>query len=83
MANTTTTNKGEKKVKITLPLLPGKNVSQDVYVAVNFKSYVIRRGEEVEVPEFVYNALMASDKAKNDDIRERNRLAVRTPDSKA
>lgn len=81
MANTTNTA-SEKKVKITLPLLPGDaHTSQDVFVAVNFKPYIIRRGEEVEIPESVYDALMQSEKAKNDDIRARQRLALRTPEN--
>ena len=43
--NTTTT---EKKVKIKLPLT--RTESEDVYVALNGKSYQIKRGVEVEVP---------------------------------
>lgn len=80
MANTTAAPKGEKKVKVTLPLLEGKNASQDVFVAVNFKSYRIRRGEEVEIPESVYNALMESNWAKNEEIRERQKRAFRSPE---
>ena len=70
----------EKTVKITLPLLPGKNVSQDVFVSVNFKTYKLRRGEEIEIPESVYNVIMESQKAANEEIRERNRRALRTPE---
>jgi hypothetical protein len=38
----------EKKVKIKLPLT--RNEKDDVYVALNGKPYLIKRGEEVEVP---------------------------------
>lgn len=38
-----------KKVKITLPLTRAEK--DDVYVAVNGKSLLIKRGEPVEVPE--------------------------------
>lgn len=41
----------EKKVKIRLPLT--RTEKDDVYVAVNGKSYLIKRGETVEVPDFV------------------------------
>ena len=41
----------EKKVKIRLPLT--RTEKDDVYVAVNGKSYLIKRGEVVEVPESV------------------------------
>ena len=81
MANTTNTA-SEKKVKITLPLLPGdSHTSQDELVGVNFKIYKIRRGEEVEVPEGVYNVLRDAEKATNSSIRARQRLALRTPEN--
>lgn len=50
MATTTT-----KKVKIKLPLT--KSEKEDKYVAVNGKSYLIKRGVEVEVPDFVAEVL--------------------------
>ena len=45
----------EKKVKIILPL--SRADSADVYVALNGKSYLIKRGVEVEVPEGVVEIL--------------------------
>lgn len=51
--NTTTTT--EKKVKIKLPLT--RVESEDVYVALNGKSYQIKRGVEVEVPKGVAEIL--------------------------
>lgn len=45
----------EKKVKIKLPLT--RNEKDDVYVCVNGKSYQIKRGETVEVPEYVAEVL--------------------------
>lgn len=38
----------KETVKIRLPL--SRDEREDVYVAVNGKSYLIRRGETVEVP---------------------------------
>lgn len=45
MANET---KAPKKVKIKLPLT--REERDDVYVCLNGKSYLIKRGKEVEVP---------------------------------
>jgi len=45
----------DKKVKIKLPLTRGEK--DDVYVAVNGKSFLIKRGETVEVPDYVAEVL--------------------------
>ena len=58
MATTTATKVAETKtkmVKIKLPLT--RSEKEDVYVAVNGKSYLIKRGETVEVPDFVAEVL--------------------------
>lgn len=44
-----------KKVKIKLPLT--RNEKDDVYVCVNGKPYLIKRGVEVEVPDYVAEVL--------------------------
>lgn len=54
MATTTTENK-TKMVKIKLPKT--RNEKDDVYVAVNGQSYLIKRGEYVEVPASVAEVL--------------------------
>jgi hypothetical protein len=54
--NTTeTTETKVKMVKIKLPLT--RTEKEDVYVAVNGKSYQIKRGETVEVPDYVAEVL--------------------------
>ena len=55
-----TTNK-PKKVRITLPL--SRSEKEDVYVAVNGKSYLIKRGIEVEVPDYVAEVLKHSEES--------------------
>ena len=53
MADTTTvttTSKKEKMVKLRLPLLRGES-NADVFVSVNERNWLIKRGVEVEVPE--------------------------------
>ena len=47
--------KTPKKVKIKIPLT--RTEKDDVYVAVNGKPYQIKRGEWVEVPEYVKEVL--------------------------
>jgi exosome complex RNA-binding protein Rrp4 len=47
---TTTTEKKEKMVKIRLPIIRGDN-NADVFVGVNGRTWLIKRGVEVEVPE--------------------------------
>ena len=50
-----------KKVKIKIPLT--RTEKDDVYVAVNGKSFLIKRGEEVEVPDYVASVLRNKEKA--------------------
>ena len=54
-------NKQVKKVRLKLPVERG--LDSDVYVSVNDYSCVIRRGETVEVPWFVAEALSDSEDA--------------------
>lgn len=56
---TENTNKAVKKVKIKLPLT--RTEKDDVFVGVNGKTYLIKRGEEVEVPESVAEVLKNSE----------------------
>ncbi len=51
----TTTTNTPKKVKIKLPLTRTEN--EDVFVALNGKTYQIKRGVEVEVPKGVAEIL--------------------------
>ncbi len=55
MATTNTTEPKTKMVKIKLPLT--RSEKDDAYVAVNGKSYLIKRGETVEVPDYVAEVL--------------------------
>ena len=62
MANTKDTVQapvGEQMVKIKLPLT--RNEKDDVYVALNGKTFLIKRGEEVEVPVGVAEILQHSE----------------------
>lgn len=50
-----TETKTTKMVKIKIPKT--RDNADDVYVAVNGRSFLIKRGEYVEVPEFVAEVL--------------------------
>lgn len=51
--NKNTTNNAKRKITVILPLNRGQNANQDEFFSVNGKNYIIRRGEEVEIPEEV------------------------------
>ena len=51
---------GERMVRIVLPY---DEQAGDQFVSVNDRTWLIRRGEEVEVPECVYEVLRERDRA--------------------
>lgn len=59
MANT---NETVKTVKIKLPRT--REEDQDVFVSVNGYSYVIKRGHEVEVPDFIAEVIRNQERAE-------------------
>ena len=46
---------GPKMVKVRIPRT--KKDEEDVFVSVNLRTYIIKRGVEVEVPDFVAEVL--------------------------
>ncbi len=60
-------NNENKTVTIRLPLSRGER--EDVYVAVNGKSYLIRRGEPVEVPACVAEVLKRREQMLEESMR--------------
>jgi len=52
----------EKMVKVKLPIDRSRKV-QRIYVGVNGRAMFIPLGEEVEIPELFYNALMDRERA--------------------
>jgi hypothetical protein len=63
ITNKNTTNAKSRKVVVTLPLNRGQNANQDEFFSVNGKNYIIRRGEEVEIPEEVAEVIRNAEKA--------------------
>lgn len=59
MANTPENT--EKKVKIRIPIT--RDQQDDVFVAVNGRTWLIKRGVEVEVPECVVEVLRNQEEA--------------------
>lgn len=51
----------EKTVKIRLPLIPGVEKQEALYVGVNDRSWVIPRGKEMEVPWYVAEVIEHSE----------------------
>jgi len=70
MAETAKTNtKPEvKKVKIRLPLQRGEE--PDVYVSINDESWLIKRGETVEVPDYVAELLDRAQAQRDRNLME-------------
>lgn len=65
MAETTkkAMNNAEKRVSVRLPRNAGQNANQDEFFSVNFKNYIIRRGETVEIPEELAEVIRNAEKA--------------------
>lgn len=59
----------EKRVTVTLPRLRGQNAIQEEFFSVNGKNYIIKRGEEVEVPIEVAEVIRNADKAEEYAMR--------------
>ncbi|MCI7639156.1 MAG: hypothetical protein MSS60_04940 [Clostridiales bacterium] len=60
-ANPTTEQPSEKMVKVRIPRT--SKSQEDVFVSVNMKTYLIKRGVEVEVPESVAEVLRHQEEA--------------------
>ena len=72
-------DKKTKRVPIMLPLLEDPDAPQEEYYSVNFKGYIIRRGEQVLVPEELAEVIMNAEKAKINAIRFAREKALREP----
>ena len=52
-----------QKVTVRLPRNAGQNANQDEFFSVNFKNYMIRRGETVEITEELAEVIRNGEKA--------------------
>ena len=68
MANTTTAEKTAKVKTVKIKIPKTRENSDDVYVAVNGKSFLIKRGVSVEVPEYVAEVLEHSEEMQAESM---------------
>ena len=78
MAETTkqATKKAER-VEVRLPRNAGQNANQDAFFSVNFKNYIIRRGETVEIPEELAEVIRNNEQAEEYAMRYADEKAFR------
>ena len=62
-------NTNAKRVAVRLPRNNGQNANQDEFFSVNFKNYIIKRGETVEIPEALAEVIENNDKAEDYAMR--------------
>lgn len=67
-----TNEQGEKLVTIRLPLT--RENQKDVFVRVNHRTWLIKRGETVQVPECVVEVLNNSERAILEGIEYQNKV---------
>ncbi len=65
------------RIKYTASLVPGV-LDDDIYVNVNGESYLIQRGKEIELPEYVLEVLRNSERAQEVAAARIEKLKVKT-----
>lgn len=63
---------GEKMVKVRLPLT--KELTDDVFVRVNTRTWLIKRGVEVEIPECAAEVLTHSEEQMLEALAYENKV---------
>ena len=80
MADTTKkATENAKRVEVRLPRNKGQNANQDEFFSVNFKNYIIKRGETVEIPEEVAEVIRNAEKAEEYAMQYAEEKAMREP----
>lgn len=79
MAEQTTkkTTNNARRVQVRLPRNAGQNANQDEFFSVNFKNYIIKRGETVEIPEEVAEVIRNAEKAEEYAMKYAEEKAMR------
>ena len=70
---------GEKMVRVKLPKLRGQNANQDEFYSWNFKNYIIKRGEYVEIPEGLAEVIENGEKAEEAAFDYAEKKGLREP----
>lgn len=79
MAETTTKKESERRVRVKLPRIPGPNANQDEFFSANFKNYIIKRGEVVEIPEILAEGISNSELAEDAAYKYAEEKKLREP----
>ncbi len=79
IAEETTDEAALKTAYVRLPLLKGNNARQEEFFSVNFKNYIIKRGEKVEVPLELAEAIENGQIAEDAAVEYAQAKAVREP----
>lgn len=75
MAETKTTK--SQRVEVRLPRNSGQNANQDEFFSVNFKNYIIKRGETVEIPEELAEVIRNNEQAEEYAMKFAEEKAMR------
>ena len=68
--------KTEEMVKIRIPRVRGE--SDTMYWSINERDWLIKRGEEVEVPKFLADKIWEQEEAKEEAYKRREAIKNRT-----
>lgn len=68
-----------KRVQVKLPRNAGQNANQDEFFSVNFKNYIIKRGEYVDVPEEVAEVIKNNEQTEDYAMRYVEKKALKEP----
>ena len=74
---TGTNENASKRVTVRLPRNAGQNANQDEFFSVNFKNYIIKRGETVEIPEELAEVIRNNEKAEDYAMQYAEEKALR------
>lgn len=71
------TTNASKKVTVRLPRNAGQNANQDEFFSVNFKNYIIKRGETVEIPEELAEVIRNNEQSEDYAMKYAEENALR------
>ena len=77
MAETNKTKSASNRVTVRLPRNAGQNAVQDEFFSVNFKNYIVKRGETVEIPEELAEVIRNNEKAEDYAMQYAEEKALR------
>lgn len=69
----------EKMVTVKLRKLKDPNASQQEFYSYNFQNYIIKRGEEVEIPEGLWLAIQDNEDAEDFALTYAEEKALKEP----